>query len=59
MKETSLNCQCMQNQIFIKTFRYLSKDLFQGGCNFQIKNKQKSGIFNDKKVYKQGCFALS
>ena len=23
--------------------------IFQGGCNFQIKNKLKSEIFNDKK----------
>ena len=34
-------------------------DLFQGGCSFYIKNKLKSGIFNDKKVYRQKCFSLS
>ena len=35
-------------------------DFFQGGsCNFHIKNKLKSEIFNDKKVYKQKCFFLS
>ena len=33
-------------------------DLFQGDCNFWIKSKLKSGLFNDKKVYKQECFAL-
>ena len=35
-------------------------DFFQdgGGCNFSIK-KLKSGIFNDKKVYKQEFFVLS
>ena len=30
-----------------------------GGCNFYIKSKLKSDIFNDKKVNKQKCFALS
>ena len=35
-------------------------DFFQGrGCNFHIKNKLKSEIFNDKKVYKQKYFFLS
>ena len=29
-----------------------------GGCNFLTKNKLKSGIFNDKKVYKQEFFVL-
>ena len=29
------------------------------GCNFHIKNKLKSEIFNDKKVYKQKYFSLS
>ena len=28
------------------------------GCNFHIKNKLKSEIFNDKKVYKQKKFCL-
>ena len=32
---------------------------FSGGCNFHIKNKLKSEIFNDKKVYKQKYFSLS
>ena len=31
-------------------------DFFQGGCNFHIKNKLKSEIFNAKKVYKQNIF---
>ena len=30
-----------------------------GGCNFYIKNKLKSEIFNGKKVDKQKCFSLS
>ena len=30
-----------------------------GGCNFYIKSKLKSDIFNDKKVKKQKCFSLS
>ena len=35
-------------------------NFFSGGdCNFLIKNKLKSGIFNDKKVYKQEFFVLS
>ena len=35
-------------------------DFFQGeGCNFHIKNKLKSEIFNVKKVYKQKYFSLS
>ena len=29
------------------------------GCNFYIKNKLKSEIFNDEKVYEQKCFSLS
>ena len=33
-------------------------DFFQGGCSFNIKNKLKSEIFNDKKVYKQKCFSV-
>ena len=40
----------------ISTFR--GDDFFQGGCNFHIKNKVKSEIFNDKKVYKQKYFSL-
>ena len=28
---------------------------FSGGCNLYIKNKLRSEIFNDKKVYKQKC----
>ena len=32
---------------------------FRGGCNFHMKNKLKSKIFNDKKVYKQKYFSLS
>ena len=32
---------------------------FQRGCNCHIKNKLKSEIFNDKKIYKQQCFSLS
>ena len=28
------------------------------GCNFHIKNKLKSEIFNDKKVYKQKYFSV-
>ena len=31
---------------------------FRGGCSFSTKNKLKSGIFNDKKIYEQECFAL-
>ena len=33
---------------------------FRGGgsCNFHIKNKLKSGILNDKKVYKQKYFSI-
>ena len=40
-------------------------DFFQGaggsgvGCSFYIKNKLKSQVFNDRKVYKQKCFSLS
>ena len=35
-------------------------DFFQGeGCNFYIRNKSKSKIFNVKKVYKQKYFSLS
>ena len=34
-------------------------DFFQEVCSFYIKNKLKSEIFNDKKVYKQKCFSLS
>ena len=35
-------------------------DLFQGtGLQFSYKNKLKSEIFNDKKVYKQKYFSLS
>ena len=40
-------------------------DFFQGaggravGCSFFIKNKLKSQVFNDRKVYKQKCFSLS
>ena len=30
-----------------------------GSCYFHIKNKLKSQIFNDKKVYKQNIFSLS
>ena len=30
-------------------------DFFQEGCDFHIKNKLKSEIFNDKKVYKQSA----
>ena len=30
----------------------------RGVCNFSTKNKLKSGMFNDKKVYKQERFAL-
>ena len=30
----------------------------EGGCNFYVKNKLKSEIFNDKKVYKQKYFSL-
>ena len=33
--------------------------LLQGGCNFYPKNKLKSEIFNDKKVYKQNPLSLS
>ena len=29
------------------------------GCSFSIKNKLKSEIFNDKKVYKQRSFSLT
>ena len=31
---------------------------FAGGCSFCIKNKLKSEIFNDRKVYKQKCFSV-
>ena len=35
-------------------------DLLEGrGCNFKVKNKLKSGIFNDKKIDKQKIFPLS
>ena len=34
-------------------------DFIQGGCNFHIKNKSKSEVFNSKKVYEQKCFSLS
>ena len=30
-----------------------------GGCNFYLRNKLKSKILNDKKVYKQKYFSLS
>ena len=30
----------------------------RGGCNFYIKNKLKSEIFNEKKVVKQKCFSV-
>ena len=30
-----------------------------GGLQFFIKNKLKSEIFNDKKLYEQKCFSLS
>ena len=33
--------------------------VFQGWCNLLTKNKLKSGIFNDKKVYKQEFFVLT
>ena len=29
----------------------------KGGCNFYIKNKLRSEIFNDKNVCKQKCFS--
>ena len=29
-----------------------------GGCNFHMKNKLKSEIFNDKKVYQQKYFSV-
>ena len=32
---------------------------YSGGCNFYIKIKLKSEIFNGKKNYKQKCFSLS
>ena len=58
------------NQIFKKggldrnsTFRggLLGKrgQLFSGGLQFSYKNKLKSEIYNDKKVYKQKYFSLS
>ena len=31
-------------------------DFFQGGCNFYIKNKLKSEIFNDKRSLKTKMF---
>ena len=31
----------------------------EGGCNFYLRNKLKSKILNDKKVYKQKYFSLS
>ena len=34
-------------------------DFFQGVAVFFIKNKLKSKIFNDKKLYKQKCFSPS
>ena len=34
-------------------------DFFQGGCNFYIKDKLKSEIFNDKKVFEQKSFSLT
>ena len=33
-------------------------DFLQGGCNFHIKNKVKSEIVNDKKVYNQKYLSL-
>ena len=33
-------------------------DFFQGHCSFYIKNKLKSEIFNEKKVYKQKYFSV-
>ena len=30
-------------------------DFFQGGCNFHIKNKLKSEIFNDKSLEANNC----
>ena len=30
-----------------------------GGVQFSTKNKLKSGLLNDKKVYKQECFSQS
>ena len=36
-----------------------SGDLFQEGCNFYLKNKTKSEIFNDKNVYKQKYLRLT
>ena len=39
----------------ISTFRGGS-DFFQGGCNFHIKNKVKSEIFNDKKSLQAKIF---
>ena len=37
-----------------RTSIFRGGDLFQGGgCNFYIKNKSKSEIFNNKNVYKQ------
>ena len=34
-------------------------DFFQGGFNFSTKNRLTSGMFHEKKVYKQERFALS
>ena len=38
---------------------HFSRGWVGGGCNFHIKNKLKSEIFNDKKVYKRKYFSLS
>ena len=32
---------------------------FRGGCNFYVKDKLKSDIFNNRKVYQQIYFSLS
>ena len=33
-------------------------NFFQGGYSFYIRNKLKSGISNDKKVYRRKCFSV-
>ena len=44
-----------------RTSTFRGNGFFQGGCNFQVKNKLKSVIFNDKNSlwYKQNYFSLS
>ena len=44
---------------FSKSGALVGPHLLEGGLQFSHKNKLKSEIFNDKKVYKQKYFSLS